>query len=1220
MNQQKTPKAPMRKLLPVSLVAVVLLALYALAGFLLVPWVAQRELPRLVEQQLHQRARIGAISFNPFTLRLHAREFALETTTGAPLFGFTDAVANLGWRSLLHRAWIFDEVRLTAPALNVDIAKDGRLNLAALAPNAGGEASGPLPRFAIGHFAVADGSIAFEDRRQGYSNHLEHLSIEVSSLSTLVAEPGSYALEGQTRQGAKLHWKGALSLTPLRASGTLALDNVALKQTMPYVDDYTAVRVLAGDADLELPYELALVQGKTRFSLKGAKLDVRGLALGGPGKRALQARFGAISVAGIDFDSVAQQAAVKAVRVGEPSLVTGKDGRPLAKIGVIALDGVEFGLGTRRGSVDALALASAGIGSAGGAGPSAAVQQLALNGISFDLGAQRASAKALGVADLRLALTRDAKGELDLLQLFAGGASGTAGSASAAKPAKWQLSLGTVKIGSAAARYADRTAKTPLALSADGLSGSFAFEAASGAQGVRVHLGEGNLALARFEAGAASGASARSRPAALRLTGLSLAGTRYDSAENSLAADAVRIGSLGVDTVLDKGRVSLLDLLPAMEASKSAKPLTAQVKAVELKDGVVSVADRASGIALVLQRLRAKLTDVSTDQAQPLAFNASADVKSGGHIVLQGRGVPARGTMTAKIRASGVALAPMQPLLAQLASVKLHSGKAALAGTLSVGGKQAKFAYSGSASVTDLALDDLAEVRLFGWKSLATDSLKASLSPDRIDIDELRLTAPAGRFAIAKDGTTNLSRAFARKHAASGKGAADAAKAAAAPASSPAAAKKAGKDSGFAVAVRRVRVDQGALDFSDDSLSPAFVAKIYELTGTANGLSSDRDTRSQFALEGRVDEFGYAHLSGSVNPFAPRDRSAFRVQLRNIDLATISPYSMRFAGYRIASGHMTLDLHYRVRDSLIEGDNKITLEKITLGDQVDSPDALKLPFELAIALLKDPDGTITLQVPVKGNLDDPEFSLAPLIWKAFGNLIGNIVAAPFRALANLLGGGSEEQGGAIAFNLGSSRLLPPEQEKIARIAAALAKRPELKLEIPAHYDSEADARALKRVALEREIGRRAGFAQADDEAPGRVNLEDEKTKAALRSLFAERFGKGELDKLRAEAEAKARAAKQPEPSIAEKVGNWASGEPQITDARAFYRTLLRRLREEQPLSPLALAALANQRGLAIEAALTAAGVDASRITRTAAQATADAEARQVTVQLSLAVR
>jgi hypothetical protein len=340
--------------------------------------------------------------------------------------------------------------------------------------------------------------------------------------------------------------------------------------------------------------------------------------------------------------------------------------------------------------------------------------------------------------------------------------------------------------------------------------------------------------------------------------------------------------------------------------------------------------------------------------------------------------------------------------------------------------------------------------------------------------------------------------------------------------------------------------------------------------------------------------------------------------MRNIDLATASPYSMRFAGYRIATGRLTLDLNYRVRDSLIEGDNKIILDKFTLGEHVDSPDALKLPFELAVALLKDPDGTISLELPVTGNLDDPQFSLVPLIWKAVGHLIGNIIAAPFRALAHLFGGSAEGEGGAIAFDPGNSRLLPPEREKLARIVEVLAKRPEIKLLIPAHYDTEADARAMRRAALGREIGRRAGFTPAEGDDPGPVNIEDKPTRAALRALFAERLSKAELDKLRAEAEAKASAAGQSAPSVAEKVRNFASGEPQVVDAREFYQTLLRRVRDAQPLPPNALPELAQQRALAIETALQAAGADASRMSRSIAEPTADAEAKSVTVHLSLA--
>jgi Domain of Unknown Function (DUF748) len=1217
MSERNPPKAPMRKLLLVPVLAAVLVTLYALAGFLLVPWIAPRELPRLAEQDLHHRARVGEIRFNPFTLRLQARDFKVDTMDGRPVLGFAEAVVKLDWASLVRRAWLLSDVRLVDPTVEVEIAKDGRLNLAALAPDPGGTGSAQPPRFAIEHFSVSNGSIGFEDQRQGYRNRVEHLSVELASLSTVETAPGSFTLQGQTPQGAKLRWKGGIALNPLAATGTLALKDVALAELMPYVNDFTTARIVAGRADLALPYELGLVQGKLRFAVKGAKLELHELALRNAGKQVLLAKFAAISLAGINFDSVAQRVSLDAARAGVSTVLAGKEQRLLARIGPVALDGTEFGLGTHRGSVRALALGGSELKAGGKTKPLAAIGRLALDGIAFDLGTQRFSAKVLHVDDFKLALRRDAKGALDLPQAFAG--NGDSGSGT--RPGKWQASIGKVQIARASARYTDRTAKTPLALAAEGLSGSFGLNAASDGKGVRLRLDAGNLTLARLEAGAASAPSKAPRRAALRISNLALAGAGYDSGENTLGADAVRIASLGVDTVLENGRPSLLDLLPVTSASKSAKSVSAQTKLFELGRGRVSIADRASGIAVVLQHLKGKLDDVSSDPAKTLSFDVSADVKSGGHIALLGRAVPARGRLRAKIKASSVALAPLAPLLAQFASVRLGSGEFSLNGALQVGGKQAKVAYSGSAAVADLALDDPTGVRIFGWGTLATDALKASLAPNRVDIDELRLTAPAGRFAIAKDGTSNLSHAFARMQAKAGENLPAASGPDAAQQAAPGAKGAStgrGQAAAVAVAVRRVQVEQGALDFSDDSLSPNFVAKIVDLAGSANGLSSDRETRSQFTLEGRIGEFGYARLSGAVNPFAPRDRSAFRVQLRNIDLTTMSPYAMHFAGYRIATGSLALDLHYRVRANLIEGDNKITLEHFKLGERVESPDALKLPFELAVALLKDPDGTINLQVPVKGNLDDPQFSLAPLIWKAVGNLIGNIVAAPFRALGHLFGGGTAEDGGTILFDPGRSRLLPPEREKLARIAEELAKRPELKLLIPAHYDTEADQSAMKRAALARELDRRAGFAPAENDEPGLVNLEDRRTRSALRALFTERFSKAELKRLRSEAEAKARAAGAAPPSLGERLRSFASGEPQVADRREFYRTLLRRLREAQPLAPNALTELGQQRALAIEAALQAAGVSASRMERTTSKPSADAKTRQVSVQLSLA--
>lgn len=421
--------------------------------------------------------------------------------------------------------------------------------------------------------------------------------------------------------------------------------------------------------------------------------------------------------------------------------------------------------------------------------------------------------------------------------------------------------------------------------------------------------------------------------------------------------------------------------------------------------------------------------------------------------------------------------------------------------------------------------------------------------------------------------------------------------------------------------VRRVRIDAGELDFSDDSLRPAFATKMHTLAGTVSGISSDRTARAQFALDGRVDEFGSARLSGTLNPFAWRENTNIGMQFRNIDLTGASTYSMKFAGYRIASGRLALDLNYRVRGGKFEGDNKIILDKFTLGEKVQSAGALDLPIELAIALLKDADGKIDIALPISGNIDDPQFGVGTLVWQALRKIISNIVAAPFRALAHLFGG-SAETTGAIAFDPGSSRLLPPAREQIGHVVEVLAKRPELKLGIPARYDSVADAAALRRDALAREVAKRAGFKLAEDEAPGPVSVEDKPTRAALRALFVERFPAAEFAKQKAEAEAKERAAptadgKPQSISVLDRARNFATGEPQLADPRGFYGALLRRLRDTQAIPANALGDLAQKRAAAIAASLQAAGVDPVRVSRSVAEPVARAEAKEVTVELSL---
>ncbi len=117
----------------------------------------------------------------------------------------------------------------------------------------------------------------------------------------------------------------------------------------------------------------------------------------------------------------------------------------------------------------------------------------------------------------------------------------------------------------------------------------------------------------------------------------------------------------------------------------------------------------------------------------------------------------------------------------------------------------------------------------------------------------------------------------------------------------------------------------------------------------------------------------------------------------------------------------------------------VVISNIKLGDKVDSPDAANLPLELAIALLENSEGVIDIDLPVKGNVDDPQFSIAPVVWKVFTNLIVKAISAPFSLLAAVFGI-DEEKIKSIEFEFGKSDIIASEKEALDNIAKILSKK------------------------------------------------------------------------------------------------------------------------------------------------------------------------------------
>lgn len=632
------------------------------------------------------------------------------------------------------------------------------------------------------------------------------------------------------------------------------------------------------------------------------------------------------------------------------------------------------------------------------------------------------------------------------------------------------------------------------------------------------------------------------------------------------------------------GQFDVLRLLPNSNGTTPAKspsaadtsaPWAAIVKRVELSQFGAEIEDQGAAIKVHLREANLNLDNASSDLNKAVKFDAELKVREGGQLSARGSVVPASGNLQSQVKVRQLALAPLQPLLTQYLKLKIAGGSVSAQGQLTTGSGQLNspaLRYAGDFGIADLVLKEEDGEIFANWKNVGASKLIASVTPNLLEIPELRADQAYAKLMIEDDRSLNASRLLVAPAAAT---------------STPA------PQEPFPVRIQRLRFLNARLDFTDLSLRPQFAAKIYELNGVISGLSSSKTSRSQIALDGRVDEFGLARVRGELNPFAPRDNTDINLVFKNVDMVSASPYSMKFAGYRVAEGKISLDLRYKLRNSQLEGANQIVIDKLTLGERVDSPDALKLPLELAIAILKDNDGRIDLGLPISGNMDDPQFSYGAIVWKAIGNLLTKIVTAPFRALGSLFGLSGEKME-VINFDPGSAKLQPPELEKLLQVAQVLSKRTQLKLTVPGNYSEEADGTALRKYGLAVELTRRAGIKFDPSESPGPLDQGDPAIRQALRSLYAERFGASALERVQQGAD----------PAKAPGTGT-------------VYPKLLDQLEQNQPVAPQALAELGKQRAAAVMAALSQAGTNPANLASSATENVASEIDQPVPLKLEL---
>jgi Domain of Unknown Function (DUF748) len=330
-------------------------------------------------------------------------------------------------------------------------------------------------------------------------------------------------------------------------------------------------------------------------------------------------------------------------------------------------------------------------------------------------------------------------------------------------------------------------------------------------------------------------------------------------------------------------------------------------------------------------------------------------------------------------------------------------------------------------------------------------------------------------------------------------------------------------------------------------------------------------------------------------------------------MPSLSPYSGTFAGRKIRSGKLNMDLEYKVENSRLKSGNKIVLEQFTLGERIESPNAVSLPLDLAIALLTDSEGKINASVPVEGDLDHPEFGYGKLIWQAIVNLITKAVTAPFHVLASVIGG-SEEDIGVVLFEPGSDAIPPPEHERLKKVAQALIQRPKIKLTVLGGYDPKLDGGALRSLQVRRALAQKLDVRLQPGEDPGPVAFSSAKSQRALEDLAAERGGRNALDDFQANYE-KASGKR------VKRIGAISAFLGRASEDQDFYEQLFEHLVDTAPLPEADLKALADRRSKAVVKELTSqSGLDRARVAAGKVEPASEASEGNVPTKLDLGVR
>ena len=995
-----------------------LLLIYTLLGFFGLPYAIKNIAPKYLKDY-NATLFVSDAKFNPFTFELNATNAELNTTS--PLFSTKQIDLKLKPFSIFKKLVEIDIFRLDEPKVKIARDKKANFNFSNFISddNATSEDNSTSSiNFALNNAKIIKGSFSYSDQNltKPFNVSFDDINYELSSLNTKKNSAGSHIFDSNSSLAHKIDLNGDIKLNPLKIEGNVSIKDFSIKPVAISFIDNDTLNLKNAIINLKINYALKADENATRINLKDGFLNVKGLSL----------------------DEGANELSLGELELPKFDLVSKLADKTEAALNLSAIN---------------------------------------LNDISFK-NAISASVKSLNLSDISLLANLNEKSELNATAKL------KSVGANALKVDEADRNLANLKdINASNLNINLANNKTALMLEKIALNGinvplsksASANVASAGVTNTNFTM-DGNKSLASLDELNVKNIELKAKNKDIAsVADVAIKSISFDILKMALGVENVSINRAKFSSELSENGLSAVNELGFGEQSAKATKTAKHTKKVEkkpenksaskskenefkfdIKNISVNNADIAlthlfegEKIAHKFDNLFVKVANLSSDFSKP--FDAKVAMKSSQKLNLD---VDSKIKIepldvSAKIKLNDTNLpkyfAYAKPFLeADLASGQLESS--------------AEISYAkdikadAKVSIKDIRLNGKKSEKLIAFKSL--DLEKISFAKNDLAISGVSLNSPFIKAHLSKERKFNLSQIVKEDK--------NKAKTEAKPESKKTASKK---DDELKFSVKNFSLKNGEVDFSDASLFMPFATTISKLNGKLTDIDKKRPSSGEF--QGVVGKNGFAQITAKLFPFELKQNTDIKLDFKDIDLTNITPYSGQFVGYKIKKGKLNLNLNYSVVDSKLNGSNFINFDSLTLGEKVDSKDAVNLPLSLAISILSDQNNQINIDLPVEGNLDDPDFKYGGVIWAAVKKLFADITLAPFRFLGNALGLGSKDLS-SIDFLAGSSELISSEAPKIADFIKLTGSKPKMKLSITPTY-SKLDESFYKNKKLDQKI-------------------------------------------------------------------------------------------------------------------------------------------------------